>query len=82
MPIKNCPICSKIFDDMGIQEVCASCFAENEREISLVKEYLYQHPNTGIVEVSEATGVSIEKLKRFLKNDRLVAVNYKDTPLL
>lgn len=81
MPVKNCPICSRIFDDMGIQEVCPSCFAENEREFHLVKDYLYQYPNKSVIEVSEATGVSIERLKRFLNNDRLVVVNNRSTTL-
>jgi hypothetical protein len=74
MSARNCPLCGRIFEDMGIQEVCASCFAENESELKKVKDYVYLHPNNSIIEVSEATGVSIEKLKRFLKNERLIAV--------
>ena len=74
MATRNCPICNRIFDDMGVQDVCTSCFSENESEINKVKDYIYLHPNNSILEVSEATGVSIQKLKRFLENERLVAV--------
>lgn len=74
MSVRNCPICNRIFEDMGVQEVCANCFAENETELKKVKDYLYLHPNNSIVEVSEATGVSIQKLKRFLQNERLISV--------
>ncbi len=74
MSVRNCPICGRIFEDMGVQEVCASCFTENEGELRKVKEYLYLHPNNSIVEVSEATGVSIQKLKRFLQNERLISI--------
>lgn len=74
MAVRNCPLCSRIFEDMGVQEVCPNCFTENESELRKVKDYLYLHPNNSIVEVSEATGVSIQKLKRFLQNERLIAV--------
>ncbi|KUO71132.1 MAG: hypothetical protein APF77_23770 [Clostridia bacterium BRH_c25] len=74
MSVKNCPICGRIFEDGGVNEVCASCFIENENEIRKVKDYLYENPNNSIAEVSEATGISIRKLKRFLQNERLVSV--------
>lgn len=74
MAARNCPICNRIFEDMGIQDVCVNCFTENEAEIHKVKDYLYRHPNNSIIEVSEATGVSIQKLKRFLQAERLIAV--------
>ena len=82
MSARNCPICGKIFEGIAVQEVCASCFTEYEREFKIVKEYLYQYPNKNIIEVSETTGVSIEKLKSFLRNDRLVAVNNNTASLL
>lgn len=74
MAVRNCPICNRIFEDMGARDVCANCYTENESDINKVKDYLYLHPNNSIVEVSEATGVSIQKLKRFLQSERLVSV--------
>lgn len=74
MPVRNCPICNRIFDDLGVREVCADCFAENENELRKVKDYLYIHPNSSIMEVSEATGISVQKLRRFLQNERLVSI--------
>jgi predicted amidophosphoribosyltransferase len=82
MPVKNCPVCGRIFEDLGVNEVCTSCIEGNESEFSRVRDYLYQYPNRNIVEVSEATGVSIEKLKRYLRNDRLVAINNNSSSLL
>jgi hypothetical protein len=82
MPAKNCPICGRIFECSGINEVCSACFEGNESEFSRVRDYLYEHPNKNIVEVSEATGLSIEKLKRYLRNDRLIAVNNNSSSLL
>ncbi|HYE81364.1 MAG TPA: hypothetical protein VEG39_04250 [Clostridia bacterium] len=72
MSVRNCPVCGRIFEDMEAQEVCASCFPEYENELRKVKDYLCKHPNSSAWEVSEETGVSINKLKRYLQNERLV----------
>ena len=82
MSARNCPICGRMFEDMGIQDVCAGCSVENENELRKVKDYLYLHPNNSILDVSEATGVSLEKLKLYLRNERLVAVNNNSASLL
>ena len=74
MSVRNCPICNRIFDDMGVHDVCVDCFAENENDLRKVKDYLYQYPNSSIVAVAEATGISIQKLKRFLENERLISI--------
>jgi uncharacterized protein len=74
MAARNCPICNRIFEDLGVQDVCANCFTENETDINKVRDYLYLHPNNSIFEVSEATGISIQKLKRFLQSERLISV--------
>lgn len=74
MSVRNCPICNRIFEDMGVQDVCADCFTQNENDLRKVKDYLYQYPNSSIVAVSEATGISIQKLKRFLENERLISI--------
>ncbi len=82
MAVKNCPVCGRIFNDMGVNEVCVDCYAENEAVFRTVRDYLYDNPNQNIVQVSEATGVSIEKIKLFLRSERLIAVNNHSTALL
>ena len=42
-----------------------------EEEFKLVKEYIYDNSGASISEVSDATGVSADKIMRFLREERL-----------
>lgn len=68
---KNCPRCGKLFKSYG-NTVCQECIATEESDFKLVKEYIYDHENANIIEISEETGVSAEKIIRFLKEERLL----------
>lgn len=65
-----------------MSDVCPACSEKYESDFRLIREYLYDNPNRNIAEVSEATGVSAEKIKIYLRNDRLEAVNNKNAALL
>ncbi|HYE82057.1 MAG TPA: MerR family transcriptional regulator [Clostridia bacterium] len=78
---KNCPSCGRLFTSYG-NEVCQTCFAEEEKDFKLVKEYIYDHGDVNVMEVSEGTGVSPEKILRFLKNERLYLASSEGCMLL
>ncbi len=82
MSIKNCPDCGKIFNYNEIRMVCPECWEKNEEDFRAIREYLYENPNKNISEVAEATGISIEKIKKYLREDRLIAVNNASASLL
>jgi len=42
-----------------------------EDEFKVVKEYIYDNPGATISEVSQETEVSVEKIMRFLREERL-----------
>ena len=71
MAVKNCPICGKIFNCTLVNEVCADCVEKYEEDLRKIKYYLYENPSTSMVEVAEATGVTIEYIKVFLANERI-----------
>lgn len=73
MSFCNCPICGRLFTKQGFYEVCESCFAENQSDFDKVREYLYQNPNKNILEVAKATGLSMDKIKEFLRQGRLTS---------
>jgi len=73
MSSTNCPVCGKIFDKQGFYEVCEDCFAQYETDFDKVRDYLYSHPNKNILEVSNATGISIDKIRTFLRQGRLTS---------
>jgi flagellar operon protein (TIGR03826 family) len=68
--IRNCPRCGKIFTYMG-RPICNRCIETEENEFKVVKEYVYDNPGATISEVSQETGVSVEKIIRFLREERL-----------
>ena len=68
--IRNCPRCGKIFTYIG-RPICARCIEMEENEFKIVKEYIYDHPGATISEVSHETEVTVEKIMRFLREERL-----------
>ncbi|MGE5632526.1 MAG: TIGR03826 family flagellar region protein [Caulobacteraceae bacterium] len=68
--IRNCPRCGKIFTYMG-RPICNKCLEAEEDEFKRVKEYIYDNPGATISETSQATDVSVEKIMRFLREERL-----------
>ncbi|MFA7573085.1 MAG: TIGR03826 family flagellar region protein [Lutispora sp.] len=68
--IRNCPRCGKIFA-YSYSAICNKCMEAEEEEFKLVKEYIYDNSGASISEVSDATGVSADKIMRFLREERL-----------
>lgn len=69
--LANCPRCGRLFT-RSVQEICPSCAAEEAEDFKLVSRYLSEHPDLTIAELAEATGVSEERIVRFLREGRLV----------
>ena len=68
--LRNCSRCGKLFAYYG-RSICNNCMEKEEEEFKIVKEYLYDHPKATVFEVSEATEVSVDKIMRFLREERL-----------
>lgn len=68
--LRNCPRCGKLFAHIG-RPICNRCIEEEEEEFKVVKEYIYKNPGATVFEVSDATGVSVDKIMRFLREERL-----------
>jgi flagellar operon protein TIGR03826 len=72
--IANCPRCGKIFA-RGISDVCATCKREVEEEYLRCVEYLRDNRGASIHELSEATGVSIRQITKFIREGRFALIN-------
>lgn len=68
--LRNCIRCGKVFA-YTYNPVCNKCLEQEEEEFKRVKEYIYENPGSTAYEVSEATGVSVEKIMKFLREERL-----------
>ncbi len=72
--IANCPRCGKVFAK-GLREVCHACFDEIEGEYNKCTEYLRENKGATIAELSDATGVTIRQITRFIKEGRISLYN-------
>lgn len=69
--VRNCRKCGKIFNYIGGAPICPVCKQADEEDFKKVKEYLYENPGSSVTKVSTDLNISIEKIKRFLKDGRL-----------
>lgn len=72
--LRNCRKCGKMFTYTGNSAFCQVCVRKEEEDYQKVKEYLYDNPGASMNEVSSVTGVSVEKIMRFLREGRLEIV--------
>lgn len=68
--LRNCARCGRLFGYTG-RPICSYCIEEEEDEFKKVKDYLYDYPGSTVFEVSDETGVEVEKIMRFLREERL-----------
>lgn len=72
--VKNCRKCGHIFSYLGGPQICPVCKAKDEEDFKRVKQYLYENPGATISQVSAELDISVEKIKRYLKDGRLEIV--------
>lgn len=74
--LDNCPKCGTLFV-RGIRDLCNQCYQEEELEYQRVSSYLKKAENrqATIYEASEATGVSIKQITRFIKQKRITLID-------
>lgn len=72
--IKNCFRCRKLFvplTDRSSTRYCIDCMEKENSEYIKVRNYLLEFPNSGIEDLSMATGVSEEIIIKFLKEGKI-----------
>ena len=74
MNLRNCSECGKVFVFVN-RNICPDCQDKEEEMFGQARDYIKEHPGATIMEVSEKTGVSEEKIFRFLRDGRIVSSN-------
>lgn len=69
--VRNCKKCGKIFNYLGGSPICPVCRQMDEDDFKRIKEYLYDNPKASLNQVSSELEISVEKIRRFLKDGRL-----------
>lgn len=80
--VRNCRRCGKIFNYLGGMVLCNPCRQLEEDDFKRVKEYLYNNPKASLSQVSVELDVSVEKIKRYLREGRLEIVGNEGGLLL
>jgi flagellar operon protein (TIGR03826 family) len=70
--LSNCVRCDSLFV-RGVKDICPKCVMEVEKEYELCAKFLRKRENRGatIQDVSDATGVSVKQITRFIREGRI-----------
>ena len=73
--VRNCRKCGKIFNYISGAPICPACREKEEEDFQRVKKYLYENPGASLTQVSTELEISVEMIKRFLREGRLEIAN-------
>lgn len=68
----NCKMCKRLFNHIGGPRICPACRDQLELKFQEVKEYIYEHKNASITEVSEEMEVPVAVIKKWVREERLM----------
>ncbi|MBE5963147.1 MAG: flagellar protein [Lachnospiraceae bacterium] len=71
MEVRNCKGCGRLFNYSAGTPLCPACMRELEDKFHEVKQYIYDNPGASINQVAEENEVSIQQLKRWVREERL-----------
>lgn len=71
MEVRNCKECGKIFNYMEGAPFCPSCVKKMNEKYEQVKEYVYENPGVSINQVAEENEVSVQQIKRWIREEKL-----------
>jgi flagellar operon protein (TIGR03826 family) len=74
--LANCTRCDALFVKT-VRDICPKCYQIVEQEYEMVARFLRKRENRGatVQQVSEATGVSVRQITRFIKEGRISIVD-------
>ncbi|MDO5519583.1 MAG: flagellar protein [bacterium] len=71
MDVRNCKSCGRLFNYFTGQQFCPACMTELDEKFKLVKEYIYDHPEADVQEISTEFEVGIPIIHRWIREERL-----------
>ncbi|RKI38287.1 flagellar protein [bacterium D16-51] len=75
MEIKTCRECRRLFNYLSGDNLCPECKKKLEKKFQEVKEYIRDHENVVINQISKDCKVSISQIKIWIREDRLHATD-------
>lgn len=71
MDVRNCKGCGKLFNYVSGPPLCPNCIKSLEEKFTDVKQYIYDNPGAGIQDVAEANEVTVQQIKKWVREERL-----------
>lgn len=71
MDVRTCKQCRRLFNYLSGDSICPGCKEMLENKFIEVKEYVREHKTEGINEVAKANNVSINQIRRWIREERL-----------
>lgn len=71
MEVRTCKQCKRIFNYLTGPSICPACRDLLEEKFLEVKEYIRDNPKEGINEVAKANEVSVNQIRRWIREERL-----------
>lgn len=78
MNLRNCIRCRKLFLIVAGSRICPECVQLEEEEYQKVRDYVNRYPKAMVMQVARATGVSVPKITRFIRDGRLIVTHPED----
>lgn len=69
----SCKVCG--YPVPANDEVCKTCGEHDRDDYKIVREYLRANPNSNAMQVAIATGISVSKILRYIRNGSLSVID-------
>lgn len=77
MRLINCQRCRKPFMSLG-QKICAECVERENEAFEIIRDYLDKHPQAGLYQIAEDTGIDEGIIISLVHRGRLKSVEKGD----
>ena len=75
MNVTNCRSCGRLFNVIDGERLCPECQKKIDERFKDVKEYLHDHPDASVEELSKELKISVKQIIRWIREERLVLSN-------
>lgn len=72
MEVMNCRVCKRLFNYLSGPRICPVCREAQEKKFMEVKDFIRNNPSKNISQVSQEMDVSIQQLKQWVREERLI----------
>ncbi len=75
MGLMNCKKCSRLFHSKNGATLCSRCNVTVDDDFSKVRNFIYDNPSLGLKDVSDATGVEVASILKWIREEKIILAN-------